>query len=117
MKVLIIEDEETILEFIKEDLDEIGVIVEVAKTGVEAYKILIKNTKTQFHYIILDLSLPDENGVEIARWIKSNFKSKIIIYTSNAYEDYKNKCKYDHFIEKNSKISKVVDIIKNDPNF
>jgi DNA-binding response OmpR family regulator len=111
MKVLIIEDNKKLnLEF-KFQLEELDIKTSIAINGVEAYKILYKTQKRyQFDYIIVDLGLPDENGVEIIKFIKTKFTSKIIIYTRKNYDDYKDKCEYDHFCLK-SKIS-VQDIIK-----
>ena len=114
MEVLIIEDDSLISELIKEDLEDIGIVVSLAPNAVEAYKILYKRNKyTQFDYIVLDFGLPDENGVEIAKLIKERFTSKLIIYTAAMKEDYEDKCCYDFFIEKGPGIEGVTDIIKN----
>jgi DNA-binding response OmpR family regulator len=113
MKVLIIEDDKALnLEF-KAQLEGFNIKTSIANNGVEAYKILYKTQKRyQFDYIVVDLGLPDENGVEIIKFIKSKFTSKIIIYTRKNYEDYKDKCEYDYFmLKKKQSVKDVIDLI------
>lgn len=113
MKVLIIEDDRALnLEF-KAKLEGFNIKTSIANNGVEAYKILYNTQKRyQFDYIIVDLGLPDENGVEIIKFIKTKFTSKIIIYTRKRYEDYKDKCEYDYFcLKKKQSIEDVIDLI------
>lgn len=113
MKVLIIEDDKDLNLKFKSQLEGFGIKFSIANNGVEAYKILYNTQKRyQFDYIIVDLGLPDENGVEIIKFIKTKFTSKIIIYTRKNYEDYKDKCEYDYFmLKKNQSIKDVIDII------
>jgi len=114
MKVLIIEDDKALnLEF-KTQLEHVKIKASTAYNGVEAYKILYSTQKRfQFDYIIVDLGLPDENGVEIIKFIKTKFTSKIIIYTRKSYDDYKDKCEYNHFMLKNkNSIQDVINLIK-----
>jgi len=114
MKVLIIEDDRVVnLEF-KAQLEKLNIKTSIANNGVEAYKILYSTQKRfQFDCIVVDLGLPDENGVEIIKFIKTKFTSKIIIYTRKNYEDYKDKCEYNYFIQKNkNSIQDVIDLIK-----
>jgi len=122
MKVLIVEDDPIVNRLFKTNLENYNVNVTIAKNGVEAYKTLL-NIKEEFDYIVIDITLPDENGAEISKFIKSRFTSKIIIYTAHTYQDYKDMCKYDFFVEKggvNSDgeyslcLESVVDIIVNE---
>ena len=113
MKVLIIEDDKDINNLMKEELENYGIDAIVAKTGVAAYKILYKTKEEkEFDYIIVDIRLPDENGVEIIKLIRQVFKSKVIVYT--AFDDYKDRCEWDYFIEKGLGIEPVTSIIIND---
>lgn len=116
MKVLIIENDKKISYLLKEELDLYRFKCMVASTAVEAYKILYRTLpKLQFDYIIIDLELPDENGIEVIKCIKQKFSSKIIIYTHKNFEDYKTKCEYNHYMQKDTKtIFNVVDIILNE---
>ena len=111
MKVLIIEDDANTAYIInKELMHGYNIEPDIAINGVEAYKILF-NTKPEEKYE-LDLKLPDENGVEIGKFIRSKFTSKIIIYTASWFVDYKDKCEYDYFIEKGYGFEPVINIIK-----
>jgi two-component system, OmpR family, KDP operon response regulator KdpE len=116
MKVLIIEDDNDISSLMKEELELYRIKTRIARSGVEAYKILYRTLpKFQFDYIITDIGLPDENGVEIIKCVKQKFTTKIIIYTGKDYEDYKDKCEYDYYLEKGVKtIFDVVDVILNE---
>lgn len=113
MKILIIEDDKHLTLEFKVQLESFDIKTSIAYNGVEAYKILCNtHKKHQFDYIIVDLGLPDENGVEIIKFIKTKFTSKIIIYTRKNYDDYKDKCEYDHFIlKKKSSVQDVIDLI------
>ena len=113
MKVLIIEDDKDLNLKFKLQLEGFGIKTSIANNGVEAYKILYNTQKRyQFDYIIVDLGLPDENGVEIIKFIKTKFTSKIIIYTRKSYDDYKNKCEYDYFcLKKKQSVQDVIDLI------
>ena len=107
MKVLIIEDDELIGLLIQEELEDHNIPSIIAPSGVEAYKLLFNTTK-DFDFIIW---LPDENGVEIVKFIKEKFYSKIIIYTGKSFDDYKDKCFYDYFVEKGLSVTEVTKII------
>ena len=48
----------------------------VVNSGVDAYKSLYKYN---FDYIIINIELPDENGVDIINFIREKFTSKIIV--------------------------------------
>jgi two-component system phosphate regulon response regulator PhoB len=68
-KILIVEDEEDILELIDYNLSREGYRTTGTMTGEEAMA-LIK--KQQFDLVILDLMLPDLNGLEVCRIIKGD---------------------------------------------
>ena len=100
MKILIVEDDKDIVTAIKYDLDT-NIEVVVAETGVEAYEILYKlKNGPQFDYAIIDIRLPDENGIEIIKLIRQISTTKIIIFTGSIYVDYRNICYYDYYFEK-----------------
>lgn len=68
-KVLIVDDEEHIRELIKFNLKKEGYDTEVAVSGVEALN-LIKEIK--FDLILLDLMLPEIDGLEVCRRIRED---------------------------------------------
>jgi len=117
MNILIIEKDINVSLLFKEKLDFYNLKYKITKTGVEAYKVLFETTtKSQFDYIVTNIVLPDENGVEIIKYIKNKFTSKIIIYTGiKNYKSYKdNISQYDYFfIKKNFSPSYIIDMIVN----
>jgi DNA-binding response OmpR family regulator len=86
MKVLIIEDEKELVKSISRALEQEGYLCEVAYTAEEANeKILVYD----YDCILLDINLPDGNGLRILEVIKANHKSDgvIIITAKNSLED------------------------------
>jgi CheY-like chemotaxis protein len=79
INILIIDDEISQCAIIKDIFDELGYICATANNCDEAVA-LVK--KTNFDIILLDLVLPDKNGVEIFREIKTiRPKAKAILFT------------------------------------
>lgn len=109
MEVLIIKDDRIISNLIKQELEKYCIETTIANTGIQAYKNLYNK---KFDFVVLDLYLPDENGIIIGNWLNVNSESKIILHTAITHENYKNRCKYDYFIEKGNEIDEVVNIIK-----
>ena len=67
MKVLLVEDDTTLLETTQTQLTKAGFGVDVAKTAEEAYYQLEVN---QYDCIVLDINLPDGSGFEICQKIR-----------------------------------------------
>jgi len=67
-KILLIEDEPFIISFIKKGLEEAGFEVSVAQSGALGLEMLSKNT---FQIIVLDIMLPDRNGIDICKAIRN----------------------------------------------
>lgn len=102
MIILIIEHDTDISIQFKEILNYYNIEYKIANSGVEAYKILYEESSKNIDYVITNIGLPDENGVEIIKYIQKNFDSniKIIVYTCKKFELYKNKIKCDCFLNK-----------------
>ena len=86
MKILIIEDEKQLAGSILLALRQEGYVCEVAYTAAEAHeKILVYD----YDCILLDISLPDGNGLKILEVIKGSNKTDgiIIITAKNSPED------------------------------
>jgi DNA-binding response OmpR family regulator len=69
MRVLLVEDDERIADFVRRGLKAEGFSVEVARSGKEAIPL---GTEGQFQVIILDRGLPDLNGLEICERLRGN---------------------------------------------
>lgn len=74
-KVLIIEDEEFIRDIYKRQLEKTGLLVDGFSNGVEGSQAITQN---RYDIILLDIMLPDINGLEILKQIKQNSNSKDI---------------------------------------
>ncbi len=78
--ILIIEDEETIVEFLRTGLRYEGYQVEVAGTGQEGLR---KARPEKVDLVILDLMLPDRDGFEVCRVLREGgFDRPIIMLTA-----------------------------------
>ena len=85
-KVLIVEDELIVAEDLKEILLELGYrVTGIAKDIEEAKDILIKKVTD---IVLLDIRLRDgDNGIDLARFIRKNYKLPIIFITSYSDKD------------------------------
>lgn len=68
MRVLLVEDDVRIVDFIQRGLKPEGYNVEVASTGLDAIALATEGT---FQVIILDLGLPDLNGREVCERLRN----------------------------------------------
>ena len=71
-KILLIEDEASIVELVKYNLSKNDFIVETVSDGEEAINIIFSNKK--FDLIIVDWMLPHLSGIELCRRIRKNKK-------------------------------------------
>ncbi len=76
MKVLLVEDEEKVSSFIKRGLEENGMQVTQAFDGLTGLKMAQRN---KFDVVILDVIMPEMNGLEVCRQLKKQFGSEISI--------------------------------------
>lgn len=74
-KALIIEDEQFIRDIYKRQLEKAGITVDGFGNGAEGLQSISQN---KYNIILLDIMLPDLNGLEILKQIKQNPASKNI---------------------------------------
>ncbi len=84
-KILVVDDEESIRFLYKEELEEEGFIVEVAKNGEEA---LEKLPLFKPDLITLDIKMPGMNGIETLKRIRES-ERKLPIIMCSAYGEYR----------------------------
>ncbi len=84
-KIMVVDDEENIRFLYKEELEEDGFNVELAKSGEEA---LEKLPAVEPDLITLDIKMPGMGGIEVLKRIRDVNKNLPIILCS-AYSDYK----------------------------
>ena len=86
-QILLIEDDEEVILWIKEYLEEFGFNVTAHTTVTDA---LSKINMESFDLILLDINLPDFNGYEVLKYFQTN-KIDIPVIVTSAYSDRKNK--------------------------
>ena len=80
MKILLIEDEESLVKIIKETLENNKFEVDFTLNGKDGYE---KGFTNDYDLIILDVMLPEKNGFDILKDLrKNNVTSKIIMLTA-----------------------------------
>ncbi len=85
LKVLVVDDEEDIVEVIKDRLEAYGFTVATAGTGLQALK---KLSMEKFDGIFLDIRMPEMSGIEALEEIRKNgLKIPVIILTSSSTKD------------------------------
>lgn len=82
-KVLVVDDEQSIVTLLKYNLETAGYIVEVAYDGEEA---LQKVESSQPDLIVLDVMLPEKDGIEVCKTIRSD-KNLVPILMLTAKDD------------------------------
>src|SRR5689334_6401705 len=78
-KILIVEDERNIASFVSMYLKNARYQVEIARDGGEA---LMKAENTKPDLVVLDLMLPDIDGLEVCRQIRSTSDVPILMLTA-----------------------------------
>ncbi len=80
MRILLVEDDPRIVDFVRRGLKTEGYAVEVALSGQEALPL---GTEGEFQAIILDLGLPDINGREVCgQWRANGIDTPILMLTA-----------------------------------
>lgn len=82
-KILVVDDEQSIVTLLKYNLETAGYIVEVAYDGEEALK---KVETEQLELIVLDVMLPKKDGIEVCKTIRSD-KNLVPILMLTAKDD------------------------------
>jgi len=82
--ILVVDDDAAIRELVREYLNEHDFKVSMAETGAEMDKVL--GGAEMVDLVILDLKLPDEDGLSIARRIRESLDLPIIILTGRKEE-------------------------------
>ncbi len=79
MRILIVEDETSISNFIRDGLQEEGFAVDVADNGKKGLELALDNLE-EYDVILLDWMLPGMNGIEICRKIRLENTALPIIF-------------------------------------
>lgn len=86
-KILLVDDEPDILEFLSYNLKKEGYVVYTAANGKEAISVAKKERP---HLIILDVMMPDMDGIETCRELREQqgLKDTVIAFLTARNEDY-----------------------------
>jgi DNA-binding NtrC family response regulator len=68
-RILVVDDDETIRSTMKAILEDEGYIVDSASTGEEAIQLTMKTT---YNIALLDIRLPDMEGIELLKLMRDN---------------------------------------------
>ena len=79
MRVLLVEDETAIANFIAEGLEEEGFAVDVAHNGKDGLRLALDNLE-EYDLVLLDWMLPGISGIEICRAIRKENKELGVIF-------------------------------------
>jgi two-component system copper resistance phosphate regulon response regulator CusR len=69
MRILVVEDQTKMANFVKRGLNEVGYAVDLAESGQAAEMLTAEN---EYDLIILDVMLPDQNGLDTARHMRQD---------------------------------------------
>lgn len=112
-RILIVDDSEMTARIIEADLVTKGFEVHVADTADKATKIILKK-QTRPDLVLLDVRMPNVNGEQFCRFIKSNslFKGiKVLLCSSENVEELQRICREagaDGYVPKDAVMSSLV---------
>ena len=114
MKVLIADDSRLMRERIRETISifsEVEIVCET-ENGVQTLEELNKHNPD---LAILDIRMPDKNGLEILKEFRTKNKTtKVIILTNYAYDQYKDRAfenGADYFYSKSEEFDKIAAVV------
>ena len=86
-KILLVDDEEDILEFLSYNLKKEGFRIDTVNNGISALK---KLEKSKPDLIILDVMMPEMDGIEVCEKIreKQRYDDILILFLTARSEDY-----------------------------
>ena len=86
IKVLVVDDEKSLLDFVRHNLEERGYKTYTATNGLEALAIF---NQEAIDLVILDVMMPDMNGLETIRRIRENSTVPIVVLSALGQEQDK----------------------------
>jgi two-component system alkaline phosphatase synthesis response regulator PhoP len=86
-KILLVDDEPDILEFMEYNLKKEGYQVYTAKNGIEALQI---TKQEQPHLVVLDIMMPELDGIETCRQLRDSVENKnlLVAFLTARNEEY-----------------------------
>ena len=114
LTVLVVDDHESVRAGIKIALSRAGHVCVGEATSISEARAQIAHSNPQV--VVIDLSLPDGNGLEIVKWVrKISDQTGIVVLTLNSAEDYLltvMKAGASAFVEKNAPLAELMSAIE-----
>ena len=114
-KILLVDDEEDILEFLSYNLKKEGFRIDTANNGISALK---KLEKSKPDLIILDVMMPEMDGIEVCEKIREQdkFDDVLILFLTARSEEYSELAGFsagaDDYITKPVKPKRIISKVK-----
>lgn len=92
MNILLAEDNELMLEVVRDLLEERGAVITAAGNGREAVQVFSDHPEDSFGAVLMDIAMPEMNGTDAARAIRGldrrdSASVPIIAMTADPYEE------------------------------
>jgi signal transduction histidine kinase/CheY-like chemotaxis protein len=84
IRVLVVDDEPKILEFLKERFEHLGAKVRTAPSGEQALEVLAQEHQ---ELAVLDLKLPNVDGFEVLKRIRAQFPTTAVAVITGMYDE------------------------------
>jgi PAS domain S-box-containing protein len=78
LKVLLCDDNSTALEILENTLEDLSFKVTAVNSGAEAIGMIEQNIENPFDLLLLDWKMPEMNGIETIKALKTKFGTKIL---------------------------------------
>lgn len=86
IKVAIVDDEKNVLDFlitkVTEISDELHIDIKI-ETFLSGADVLKRNKENEFHIIMLDLEMPDMDGLSVAKALREEFPDFVLLFITN----------------------------------
>ncbi|HEY8270830.1 MAG TPA: response regulator transcription factor [Pseudobdellovibrionaceae bacterium] len=80
MRILVVEDQVKMANFLKKGLNEVGYAVDIAESGTSAESFM---AQSEYDLVVLDVMLPDQNGIDTARHLRRDgYDGPILMLTA-----------------------------------
>ena len=79
MRLLVIEDEVRLAEFLKKGLTEAGYVVDIAHDGIDGLHLAVEGT---YDLVVLDVMLPGKDGFEVLSSLRRVRKTPVLMLTA-----------------------------------
>ncbi len=113
-KILIIDNDKFILEFLMDLFKTVGHQVLNAENAEDGFEIFRKNTDTDIDVVLTDDAMPDEgDGLELVQQIRQlGFTGKIVMMSGTASEEMAIMAGADQFLPKPFPVQKILSAIQ-----